>query len=232
MGFLRIATSCRMAGNDCTNGCTTSTYTSAISSASATVISLVMVEIGVQGGGSLAMWKAYLGEGARIIGIDIDHNCKEHEADGIEVFIGSQDDPKLLDLVLEKYPRIDIVLDDGSHIMKHMIATFEHFYPRIDKHGVYMVEDTHTCYWQDWGGGYKREGTFMEFVKDRLDDINALHGKGAFPVTEFTRSSQSISVYDSIVAFEKRPQGVRQAPVTEAIPAPPKPEKTQDAETP
>lgn len=60
----------------------------------------------------------------------------------------------------------------------------------------------------------------MEFVKDRLDDINALHGKGAFPVTEFTRSTHSISVYDSVVVFEKRPQGVRQAIVTEAIPGP------------
>ena len=51
----------------------------------------VMVEIGVMGGGSLAMWKAYFGDGCKIIGIDIDANCKQHEAEDIEVFIGSQE---------------------------------------------------------------------------------------------------------------------------------------------
>jgi hypothetical protein len=180
----------------------------------------VMIEIGVAAGGSLEMWRSYFGDGTRILGIDIDPACKQHECNGIEVFTGSQDDPAFLDAILEKYPSIDIVLDDGSHIMKHMIASFEYLYPRIDKRGVYIVEDTHTCYWQEWDGGYKREGTFMEFVKDRLDDINALHAKGAFPVTDFTRSTHSISVYDSIVAFEKRPQGIRHSIATEGVPAP------------
>ncbi len=32
---------------------------------------LVMLEIGVFGGGSLDMWKAYLGEEAKVIGVDI-----------------------------------------------------------------------------------------------------------------------------------------------------------------
>lgn len=109
----------------------------------------VMLEIGVAGGGSLAMWRSYFGDGARILGVDIDPTCKRHEANGIEVFVGSQDDPKFLDTILDKYPMIDIVLDDGSHIMRHMIASFEHLYPRIDKSGVYLVEDTHTCYWND-----------------------------------------------------------------------------------
>ena len=77
-----------------------------------------------------------------------------------------------------------------------------------------MVEDTHTSYWEDWGGGLRKEGAFMEFVKDRVDDINAVHTKGELPISDFTRSAQSITVYDSIVVFEKRPQGKRQAPIT------------------
>jgi hypothetical protein len=174
----------------------------------------VMVEIGVSGGGSLAMWKDYLGRGARIVGIDINPACKEHEAEGIEVFIGSQDDPALIARLLQKYPRPDIVLDDGSHVMRHMRRSFDLLYDHVSSHGVYIVEDTHTCYWSEFEGGVKREGSFMELVKDRLDDVNAVHARGAIPVSSFTRSTQAVCCYDSVVVFERRPQGARQAPVT------------------
>lgn len=173
-----------------------------------------ILEIGVLGGGSLAMWKEYFGPDAKIIGIDINPECKQHEGPGIEIFIGSQDDPAVLEAVLSKYPDIDVVLDDGSHQMRHMISSFQYIYPRISPRGCYMVEDTHTCYWDEYEGGLRREGSFMEFVKDRLDDINSFHARGALPVTQFTKSTQSITTYDSIVVFEKRPQGYRQAPMT------------------
>ena len=112
-----------------------------------------MLEIGVSGGGSLAMWKDYLGLEAKILGIDIVPACKEHEAENIEVFIGSQDDQVLIGQVLEKYPRLDVVLDDGSHQTSHMIRSFELLYDHLAPHGVYIVEDTHTCYWPKYEGG-------------------------------------------------------------------------------
>lgn len=177
----------------------------------------VMLEIGVMGGGSLSMWKEYFGSGSRIIGVDINPECKAHEAEGIEVFIGSQDDPAVINAIFSKYPKVDIVLDDGSHIMQHMIASFELMYDRIQPNGVYIVEDTHTCYWPEYGGGLKREGSFMEFVKHKLDEINAVHTRDTLPVTEFTRSTDCIACYDSIVAFERRRQGSRQAPITQGM---------------
>jgi len=174
----------------------------------------VMVEIGVLGGGSLAMWKEYFGPGSKIIGIDIEPKCKQHEADGIEIFIGSQDDPSIIEQVFSKYPEVDIVLDDGSHRMPHMISSFELMYHRLSPEGVYMVEDTHTCYWDSYNGGVGRKGSFMEFVKQKLDEINAFHTEGALPITDFTRFTDFIACYDSIVAFERRKQGFRQAPKT------------------
>jgi 23S rRNA U2552 (ribose-2'-O)-methylase RlmE/FtsJ len=174
----------------------------------------VILELGVMGGGSLAMWKEYFGEDSKIIGIDINPKCKQHEGDGIEVFIGSQDDYKLIDEIFRKYPKIDIVLDDGSHIMKHMITSFELIYEKINPNGVYAVEDTHTCYWNEFDGGYKRQGSFIEFVKNKFDEINAVHTREAIPITNFTKQTDSIVIYDSIVVFEKRKQGIRQAPIT------------------
>jgi 23S rRNA U2552 (ribose-2'-O)-methylase RlmE/FtsJ len=179
----------------------------------------VMIEIGVAGGGSLAMWKEYFGPGSEIIGVDIKPNCKEHEAEGIEVFIGSQDDPSLWDIILEKYPDVDIVLDDGSHVMKHMIATFEQLYHRVNANGIYMVEDTHTCYWSKYDGGYKKSDSFMEFAKEKIDELNAFHmKKSEVRISDFTRSTDYIAFYDSIVVFEKKPQGSRQSPITIGMP--------------
>ena len=174
----------------------------------------VMVEIGVMGGGSLAMWKEYFGPGSQIIGIDITPECKAHEAEGVEVFIGSQDDPAIIDAIFAKHPKIDIVLDDGSHMMHHMISSFELMYDRIQPNGVYMVEDTHTCYWSEYGGGLNRGDSFIEFAKHKLDELNAVHTREMLPTTEFTRSTDHIAFYDSVVVFERRRKSERLAPIT------------------
>ncbi|SUY29277.1 hypothetical protein EDC40_108187 [Aminobacter aminovorans] len=174
----------------------------------------VVLEIGVGSGGSLQMWRDYFGPRTTIIGLDIDPQCKQHEAEGIEIIIGSQADTAILDEIMRRHPKIDIALDDGSHVMSDMIATFEHLYPRIDVNGLYLVEDLHTCYWEEYGGGLRRQGSFIELIKERIDDINAMHARGVIPVSEFTRSTDSMTIYDSVVVFEKRRQGRRQAIMT------------------
>ncbi|WP_319773579.1 class I SAM-dependent methyltransferase [Breoghania sp.] len=173
-----------------------------------------ILEIGVAGGGSLKMWQNYFGEGANIIGIDIKPECKQYEGENIEIFIGSQDDEELLNSICAKYPKIDIVLDDGSHMMRHMKKSFEVLYPRVSDNGVYVVEDTHTCYWNEYEGGLGVPGSFIEFAKAKIDEINAVHSREAVQVTDFTRRTDSICFYDSVVVFEKRKQGLRQAAIT------------------
>ena len=170
----------------------------------------VVLEIGVFRGGSLEMWKSYFGEGATVVGIDIDERCLQF-ADpdrGIHVEIGDQSDAAFLDSVLERYGRPDIVIDDGSHMMHHLIASFEHLYPRMKPYGVYLAEDLHTCYWDSFGGGLRKEGSFMELVKGKLDELNAQHTSGLLS-EEFAIQTRCVCAYDSIVVFEKKPQGAR-----------------------
>ena len=165
-----------------------------------------IVEFGVSKGGSIQMWKEYFGPGARIYGIDIDPWCKEHEEDQVEIFIGDQENRQFLRSVAEEIPRIDILLDDGGHKMKQQIATFEELFPHIHENGVYLCEDLHTSYWQKYGGGYRKRGTFIEYSKNFIDQINAWHSKsGRLEVTDFTRSAYSLHYYDSILVIEKRP---------------------------
>lgn len=168
---------------------------------------IVMLEIGVQAGGSLQMWKEYFGKNSVILGIDINPECKIHDDDDIEVFIGSQDDPALIDSIFSFYD-IDIVLDDGSHKMDHMIKSFELIYHRMEPDGIYMVEDTHTCYSPAHGGGLNNENSFIEFSKKKIDELHGAYETQLY--TDFTRSTGQIVFYDSIIVFERQPQTARQ----------------------
>src|SRR5207244_627210 len=81
---------------------------------------VTFIEIGCGLGGSLQMWKRYFGPHARIIGIDVNPDCKKFEEDQVEVYIGQQQDLGFLERVIDQFGIPDIVVDDGSHIMSHL----------------------------------------------------------------------------------------------------------------
>ena len=143
---------------------------------------LIFVEIGVQNGGSVQMWKDYFGKDAKIIGVDIDPRCKQFEDDQISIEIGSQEDVNFWTEFKKKYPRVDILLDDGGHTMNQQIVTFQQMFPHIQEGGLYFCEDCHTSYWAKYGGGLGKPGTYIEFCKKLIDELNALHtAPGALP---------------------------------------------------
>lgn len=163
----------------------------------------VMIEIGCGDGGSLQLWKSFLGPHAQIVGIDIDPNCRAFEEDQIAIRIGDQSDPSILAAVLEEFGAPDIVLDDGSHVMEHIRDSFSFLYGRLSPSGVYMIEDLHTAYWPEYGGGLRREGSFIETAKTLIDELNADHARGALEPTDFTRNTLSMHFYDSVCVFER-----------------------------
>jgi len=164
---------------------------------------LVMFEIGVFKGGSLQMWKKYLGPHAQIVGIDIDPSCSQYEEDQVAVRIGDQSDVDFLGLLVEEFGQPDIVLDDGSHQMQHVRTSFEYLYPLLQSTGVYFVEDLHTAYWPEYGGGLREPQTFIEFAKGLIDELNANWTRDQLAPTDFTRTTMSMHFYDSCAVFEK-----------------------------
>ena len=164
--------------------------------------SVTMIEIGVWRGGSLQMWKKYLGPSAQIVGIDIDPECKSFEEPQVAVRIGDQADPAFLQGIVDEFGPIDIVLDDGSHRPDDIAASFAALYPQLERNGVYIVEDTRTSYMPDYDGGLRRPGTFMESVKGRLDELH-----GAYSSEQesrgFQETTRSVTVYDGLVVFER-----------------------------
>lgn len=164
-----------------------------------------VLEFGIFRGGSLQMWKHYFGDKAQIIGVDINPVCKQYEEDRITIYIGDQEDREYLTKLKELIGKVDIVIDDGGHFMSQQIACFEEIYPIVSSKGIYLVEDVHTSYWGEFEGGYKRAGTFIEYAKNLVDQLNAWHSRSLaeFQVNEFTKTTRSIHFYDSITVFEK-----------------------------
>jgi hypothetical protein len=179
---------------------------------------LTFLEVGVAHGGSLAMWRRFFGPLATVVGVDIDPKCRAHEENGVFVRIGDQSDPKFLQSLVDEFGVPDVVLDDGSHQMAHIHATFDALYPQMGKNGVYMVEDLHTAYWPDFGGGLKEPGSFIERAKSLVDQLNADHARGALAPDAFTRETLAISFYDSMVVFEKGRVPRKTAPEIGALP--------------
>jgi hypothetical protein len=167
---------------------------------------VTVLEIGIDRGGSLQLWKSYFGEQARIYGIDIDPACSEFAEDRIEILIGDQGDRAFLEHVAATLPTIDVLIDDGGHTMDQQRITFEVLYPKLSARGIYACEDAASSYWAKYGGSYRRPGTFIEDMKDRIDELNGWYGEApGHEPTEFTRTTASLHFYSGLIIVEKAP---------------------------
>lgn len=166
---------------------------------------ITLLEIGVDNGGSLEMWKQYFHPESKIIGIDILQDCKKHEQVDKNIFvrIGDQSDKKFLESILSEFENIDIVIDDGSHKSDHIKASFDFLYPKISKNGCYLIEDLHMVYHSDYGNSLNNSNSFINFAKSTVDFLTADHANCPLSESSFTRDTFSISFYDSIIVFNK-----------------------------
>lgn len=171
---------------------------------------LRFLEIGVQGGGSLRLWRDYFGEDAVIFGIDIKENCARFDGQAGRVRIGSQADPEFLRAVVSEMGGLDIVLDDGSHKMAHIRRSLDTLFPLLSENGVYMIEDLHTAYWEKWGGGLDADANFFNRVRGMIDDLHHWYHKGPVRSRATHGHLAGIHIYDSITVFDKatRPRPV------------------------
>src|ERR1022692_3894341 len=88
--------------------------------------SVTIVEVGCGEGGSLQMWKRFFGPHARIVGIDINPGCSVFAEDQVQIRIGDQTDVAFLDSVFAEFGPVQILIDDGSHMMRDIQRSFEH----------------------------------------------------------------------------------------------------------
>jgi hypothetical protein len=161
-----------------------------------------VLEIGVFRGGGLRLLRRYLGADAVLVGLDIDPVAVE-AARGYTVVLGDQEDPTFLEQVHRDHGPFDVVIDDGGHVMRQQIVSIETLLPLMPAGGTYLVEDTHTSYWQEFGGSLRGPSTFVEWSKDVVDQLHAYHWSTATPPSPLVDLVGSVHFYDSIVVFNR-----------------------------
>jgi 23S rRNA U2552 (ribose-2'-O)-methylase RlmE/FtsJ len=165
-----------------------------------------VLEIGVLDGGSLPMWRNYLGPHARVLGIDIDPGAKKHENFQISVEIGNQSDRNFLTKIIEKFGPFDIIIDDGSHKQSDVIATFRFFLERMPQNSVYIIEDTHTA---DIASYRDSETDIYEYLYPISRGLSANYA--GENLSTLSSAISSVSYYDSIIAVEFKEPFIRKA---------------------
>lgn len=156
-----------------------------------------MFEVGVGGGESIRMWLDFFPQ-ASVVGVDIvsrtniwndpdsspnprykfcqgDQSCKTFWACFMADF-GSD---------------WDFAADDGGHVSSQIITTFNAVWPHIKSGGFYAIEDLGVSYGVDSVFVPTGWQNHMDFVKDKLDDINRLD------------EIESLHFYKELAVFKK-----------------------------
>jgi hypothetical protein len=101
-------------------------------------------EIGIYNGGSLKMWRDYF-KNATIYGLDI-VPCSFEGEERIRTAVVDQSNKTELELYVDIYSTNDfnVIIDDGSHIMKDQQLSLGVLFKSLKSGGVYIIEDLHT----------------------------------------------------------------------------------------
>jgi len=170
--------------------------------------SITIVEIGIYSGGSLDMWQYYFGSQARIIGIDIEPDCRIYERDGVSIYIGDQSSKSFWSMFRTSEPNIDIIIDDGSHKSKHQMITFEALFPHVQPGGVYLCEDIHGYpinNFSEYVAAFSQQlHDHTGFEKNKDNNDRRLVKKP----TLFQKEVKSISFYPYVCVVEKNERDI------------------------
>lgn len=106
---------------------------------------LKLVEIGVQSGGSIMMWRTVLGTHCHVFGLDINPATKKFTSPMTTITIGDQGDPKMWASFFANVAQgpIDILVDDGGHEPHQMMVTLQSSFDYITPGGAIAIEDIH-----------------------------------------------------------------------------------------
>ncbi len=107
-----------------------------------------LLEIGIETGGSLKLWKEYFLNAKSIVGVDISDekiDQRYRNIDGVTMNFGDAYDQKFSD----QFGQFDIIIDDGPHTLESQLKSIELYLPKLKQHGLFIVEDVQNQNWFD-----------------------------------------------------------------------------------
>ncbi|MGJ8482259.1 tetratricopeptide repeat protein [Sphingobium yanoikuyae] len=170
-----------------------------------------LLEIGVggyadplAGGASLHMWHHLLPEWS-IVAIDVTRK-KLSWPDHVTFICADQSNPDHLDHIGKKYGPFDVIIDDGSHVNKHVRASLWGLFPYLKEGGTYVIEDVQTSYLGAYGGSLSRDAdTTANLARDLFDFVNAAELPSDFPIpAAFRHSVEEVRFQHNVVSVRKK----------------------------
>jgi SAM-dependent methyltransferase len=136
-----------------------------------------LLEIGIQNGGSMEIWTRYFETGIRFVGCDINPKCSDlvYEDPRIQVLIGDANSKDIAEKIHSNFGHFDIIIDDGSHTSPDIIRTFFNYFQQLKIGGIFIFEDLHCSYWQEYEGGLNYPLSSISFFKALADVLNEEH---------------------------------------------------------
>lgn len=136
-----------------------------------------LLEVGVQNGGSLEIWLKYFAQAHKLIGCDINTACAALQYDDprIAIVVADANSDFAEQQITMHATCFDIVIDDGSHRSSDIIKTFARYFPKVVDGGLFVAEDLHCSYWQEFQGGLHDPYSSMSFFKLLADVVNHEH---------------------------------------------------------
>jgi hypothetical protein len=172
---------------------------------------ILLIELGIggyhfpdRGGAGLKMWADYFRH-ARIAGVDI-HTKTGLSTYQIRIFQGSQNDPELIQQIIDQDGRPSIVVDDASHMNNLTIRSFELLFPLLVPGGVYCVEDIESSWWEEHGFDGCRDlnnlifRSSVNYFRSLVTDINSKYNNAPNPF-----GIESIHFYENLIFIHKKP---------------------------
>ena len=181
--------------------------------------SIKILELGVDRGGPLLMWRRYFGSSAHIHGADI----KAESAFNLNV-VAAQAHVVIGDLgrrdFIEHLAGLgpwDIVIDDASHHASHQFLAWSLLSPVTT--GFYCIEDTHTALWPAFRQpSYPADAlelgmicaTAMHdyFLKAGTSEVfSNMPWPNADKICDVRKHMKAVHFYDSLIIMEMGPNG-------------------------
>lgn len=158
-------------------------------------LSVTFLEIGILDGGSLFMWRDFLGDNARIIGVDLNPEATKWREYGFEIFIGDQSDPDFWQELYSKIGNIDILLDDGGHRNDQQIMTVECSLENISDGGIIIIEDTQTSFMKFESF---KSYSFVNYLLGKIALLYARSSDLKMKETTYSKCVYSVQLFESI----------------------------------
>lgn len=180
-----------------------------------------MLEIGIQNGGSLEIWSKYFEKAECYVGCDINEDCKllEYADPRISVVVGDATTSETKNRILGISRDFDLIIEDGSHTSRDIIKAFARYFPVVREGGIFVAEDLHCSYWNDFQGGLYDPYSSISFFKALADVVNYEHWGveadvekvvigfaqkyGAYINADILKTIHSIEFLNSVVVVRK-----------------------------